>query len=524
MKKNAALVAVLLAVFAVLGAVTTVNLTSQVTGVLPIANGGTGNSVGWPPSTFYGFAGGSLIKEGNLGDGWYIDIGGGGTDGYVWRDGFSVPDANHSNLVDFLSLTNGKETGTALGFCADQSFPSAPTGNGCTDYEPVGNFPVPGTAEYELQYIFRYQLVNNTAALVQFAHNEACSQSSASCSVTVGSTGAGNALLCYVWSPVAGSSFTSCTDGGDTFTNRVSQSDSSVGYAAAATVDSGAGGKTTVTCNLSSAPGGSFAYVCGVMEFSATGGLTFDTALSNDMTTAATSQPGVGLSLGGNDVVFQLGAPATGINSISSNAASPYSYTFHKDALGNGEAYSLNDVTAYAPSWTLSSSGKAFSIAVAFKTAPSSSISNSEICAVGTALVSVPVSLGGTPCLPGGSSIERQSIGMRYATTQSDTHFVFFTSDQTTISTTDSGTTPVAGDWVCYDFHSHSNGTVDMSLGLAAYPNGSACGALGTVTTFSSHLPTVPIMPWIEGEPHSSTPLSLVAYGLRHARAAGSIP
>jgi hypothetical protein len=516
-RKNPAVLvgAIVLAVLALAGATTVINLATQVVGNLDVSHLGSGtgasSSTFWrgdgtwaDPSwtgRFYGFAGGTL-DEGLLGDGYFTDVQSGAA---IQRDGYATPDANHPNLIDLYSTTSGQEASAGLANCAD-STPSV----ACTNFQANGNFPTPGTADYHVYYFFRWQK-KNLITFVQNTANEACTTGTSTCTKTITSTGAGHTLVGYVnVVAIQTNTLTSITDGGDTFTNRAIATDTAAtGMNAIATVDSGAGGKTTLTCNLSANSTGP--WVCGVMEFSATGGLTFDTAGGVDNTTAATTQKAMSLSLGGNDVIVQVAQGGAGTNSISGG------YTFHKDTQGGAEAYLLNAVTAYAPTWTLGSSVTENTSAVAMKAAVNTAITNAEVCAVGISLIGIPPQILNKSCSSNGANNWKQFIGFRYSTNLSDTHWNYVTADATTLAATDSSVTPIPGDWVCLDFHSLSNGTATMAIGQASGSGGSAFAALGSPTTISAHLPTIPITPWMYSLTwDSSDPVSVAAYGINH--------
>jgi len=203
-----------------------------------------------------------------------------------------------------------------------------------------------------------------TGSFIQRTQNDSCSSGSSTCTKTITSTTAGNLLVCFANNLSVSSHITSCTDGGDTFVvcaTSCNGSDSGAGANDMQYILSTAGGKTTLTCNVSAAP--SSTWTCGVFEFhTTTSGWTYDTSGNIDDTSSGTTLAGKALTLTGScEVVVRIAGSSTSLTNIN------LGYVKNIDTHTNMESYLLSTTNGAAPNYTLGSNGTLAEGAAAFK-------------------------------------------------------------------------------------------------------------------------------------------------------------
>lgn len=217
-----------------------------------------------------------------------------------------------------------------------------------------------------------------TWTVVQHKKSTACTTSSATCSVTMTSTGTGNVIVIgftlvgdineQIVSVSGGGSYTHpagchATDSAGTFS-------SDCAYTLAST-----SGTTSITVTRTDAT--TFGWTVAATELSFTAGpVSVDTGTPQvrDQSTNTTTPAGVTLTLAGsNDAIYQI---IKGTGTVSA-ATSPYDV--NNDFLtSSGFATAINTVSGTAPTWTQSSNGKAALSAIAF-TESSSAATNSNM-------------------------------------------------------------------------------------------------------------------------------------------------
>lgn len=457
-----------------------------------VSGGGGTSSGAQAQAKFFATFCGGLNTEGLVGDqGWYSDLG--GNSGSIGRTNYAAPDANHQCNLDILSTTNTQQTGMGWGFCASGTVAAA-----CNNFQTNELFPAPSSTVFDFTWVFKFQA--DTVNLVQRTQNDACTTGTSTCNVTITSTTAGNALICFVNSVSSAGGATvlsSCTDSGDTFSSCVSlggtaciAQDATQGDSNGLMVNlSGAGGKTTLTCNLNA--NASATWTCGVYEFHSNGGVfSFDTS-GNVVRTTAVTQAGVPLVTSTstpNGVVVQIGVPST---SLAASNFVGQNFVGNRDALASGEAY-LPYSTGGNPYWVLGSSGRFTASAVALKTASNNTtITSMTAC---SALLNITennvTGALGSSCDQSGL---RQGLFIRYSTNTSDTHWTYGTCGASACTTQDSGVTPVPSNWVCARVRSLTAGTLLFSIGQDAT---SGCSNMSSETSISTNVPTIPLSPW----------------------------
>lgn len=216
-------------------------------------------------------------------------------------------------------------------------------------------------------------------SLVQFKYNSSagggtggsgCTTGQKACTVTVSAIGAGHLVFVFDFDGNSAvnalASVTSSGGAGDTWTHCAGAHGCSFTTAGTGNTDgsyvlSAAGGETSITCNITN---NSASYMaCGVIEYSSTTSVTFDTS-NGGTDSLCTTCAGVALTLAGtNDVIIQLALPGDSISAIS-NA----SYTDPKQFYdGAGLAGWKNTTTGTAPNWTQGSTASVTVMAIAFK-------------------------------------------------------------------------------------------------------------------------------------------------------------
>jgi hypothetical protein len=201
---------------------------------------------------------------------------------------------------------------------------------------------------------------STTWAVVQQAISSgACTFSSATCNLTVASTGSGHLIV--VTMGIAGTGeYITGVSGGGTYTefagNTCAGQDSSgLGTDCAYTLSS-TSGATTITVTRTNTT--SYAWRISMTELSSTAAMSLDSGCPQvrDQTTGTASPAGVTLTLAGaNDVIIQ-----NIWGGVMSAISSPYnSYASFSADLGT--AASLNTLSGTAPTWTQASSKAALS-------------------------------------------------------------------------------------------------------------------------------------------------------------------
>lgn len=207
--------------------------------------------------------------------------------------------------------------------------------------------------------------------------NNACANGSATCAVTVQSTGSGN--LTVIWCKFSNTADTisSVSDGSATYglctASACHSSDSTnangtdIAYALSST-----SGKTSITVTKSSTNN---AWVCRILQYSTTAGpAVYDVGGNRNQSTNTTSPAGVTLTLGGsNDVIIQ-----SDLASVPTAISGSYTTPADFDGTRNyGVAGWVNTSSGSAPTWTQTNSRSSLS-AVAFKESAATA-SNSEM-------------------------------------------------------------------------------------------------------------------------------------------------
>jgi hypothetical protein len=206
--------------------------------------------------------------------------------------------------------------------------------------------------------------VPSWAAWTVVQHNvKSCLATSATCAITVASTGTGNVIA-------IGMSVGNNTDlivsvsGGGTFTHPATAchavNSTTRGSDCAYTLAS-TSGATSITVTRTAAVS---AWQIGIAEYSFTSSpVSLDTGTPQIRTqaSAVTSCPGVALTLAGtNDVIFQIDSSAN-----PSSISTPFLFISDFSGNGGGYASSINTIGGAAPTWTQSSAASALS-AIAF--------------------------------------------------------------------------------------------------------------------------------------------------------------
>jgi len=203
-----------------------------------------------------------------------------------------------------------------------------------------------------------------TFTLVQHVFSSACNVSSATCNVTVASTGTGHLIL--IGMSISNADFITSVSGAGTYTvpGGCEGADSTTSSTSCAYNLSSTSGVTTITVTRTSTTTGTWR--CEVLELSSTATpFVLDVVGNRDQSTNTTTPAGVTLTLSGsNDVILQTAQSSTGQTSISINA--PYTI----ETCGANRmcfAWSLNTTSGTAPTWTMASSGHAALGAIAIK-------------------------------------------------------------------------------------------------------------------------------------------------------------
>jgi hypothetical protein len=196
-----------------------------------------------------------------------------------------------------------------------------------------------------------------------------CTQSSNTCSISVSSTGSGNVIVVGFSAgsiTIPAQEKISSVSGGGTYTHPAGCAgyDSVAGrFTDCAYTLSSTSGATSITVTRNSTSGVNW-YIS-VTELSFTSGpVSVDAIGVVDDTTAGTSQPGVGLTLGGsNDAIVQIINGGANETSISSPTGASYSYSNFADHAGFATA--INTTTGAAPTWNSVGSLRAAGSAIA---------------------------------------------------------------------------------------------------------------------------------------------------------------
>jgi len=186
-----------------------------------------------------------------------------------------------------------------------------------------------------------------------------CNNSTNSCSITIPSSGAGDAAI--IWWRGGGGNNITAVSGGGTWTIAANCASNFASRAVnCAYILSMAGGTTTVSVTfptINTVSG--FVY----QEFSYTGSsMAVDVVGTNvSNSTSATTQTGLALTLGGsNDVIVQAIVPGLGATSITTYGSFATSSDIASASL-------VNTTSGTAPTWTLSGSSTATTGAIALK-------------------------------------------------------------------------------------------------------------------------------------------------------------
>lgn len=213
-----------------------------------------------------------------------------------------------------------------------------------------------------------------TWTLLQDKSTGSCSGASATCSVTMTSTGAGHLITAEAIYPGAGGSITSASCGGtlthcpscfvEEATNLISED--------GAYILSSSSGTTSCSITLTTNPGGS--WKAEFQEWSFTGSsISLDTGATptnnRDQTTTSTSIAGPSLTLSGtSDVIVEMNNAAGTTNSISGGCSGGTGYTLGTGLTSSKSiAYCYNTADATAPTWTQATAARAALGAMAFQ-------------------------------------------------------------------------------------------------------------------------------------------------------------
>ena len=182
--------------------------------------------------------------------------------------------------------------------------------------------------------------------------NNSCSNTAATCALTVTSTGSGHVgVILFSVGNNGTNILNSVTGGGGTWVIPVGcqahDSTAGVGVGCAYNL-SLASGVTSITCNWQTTNPGAGTGCTFYEEIPSTGSATLDTTGSHDNTSTATTQPGPTLTLtGASDFCAQV----TGVG-VGAPTAISGSYVFDGGANFNAVAHILNTASGAAITWT----------------------------------------------------------------------------------------------------------------------------------------------------------------------------
>lgn len=210
----------------------------------------------------------------------------------------------------------------------------------------------------------------------------------ASCSITVASTGTGHLLELSIlmFRSTTNQSFVSSISGGGTWVTCSSCTvyNSGQNTITKAYVLSSTPGATTITVNATTTIAN---WSLGYYELSLSSGtINYDTAGTGTNASCSTTCPGVGLTLSGTrDVIFQDNMPINAVTGISA----PYTTVIDWNAAGF--ASNLNTNSGSAPNWTQSPASTSIVSALAFSNTSSGSAptSNAQCSGISFGVTSV---------------------------------------------------------------------------------------------------------------------------------------
>jgi hypothetical protein len=217
--------------------------------------------------------------------------------------------------------------------------------------------------------------------VVQNTTNTSCSASSATCVITVSSTGSNHGAI--IWGASSSDFISSISDSSAWVVPAGCAKSGSSRHLSCAYTLSLASGETSITINWSnSSPGGS--PYGQFLEISYTGnGLVFDSPGGGITETSCTSCPGVALTLtGNNDIVSQsIYLNASNYSSVSGG------YGNQKTATNWASAYLLNTTSGAAPTWTWQATASGAGAAIALAEQPKGSTLRGAAKLAGKALL-----------------------------------------------------------------------------------------------------------------------------------------
>jgi hypothetical protein len=208
----------------------------------------------------------------------------------------------------------------------------------------------------------------HTFTFVQSVAGAACTAGTATCSITVASTGTGNVGVLWANDQTGTPLTITSISGGGTWTipSGCSLNHASIGTSNCAFIPSLTGGVTTITVTWSNATLNSNLDKLKYFEYSVTGGggVVLDTSGTIFDSSSGTSQPGVALTLSGSsDLILQSLIASLGTVS----GVTTYGHLTPSSSGYDAAAELLNTASGTAPTWTTTSSGTPIGAAIALK-------------------------------------------------------------------------------------------------------------------------------------------------------------